>query len=141
MESETPPFAFGPYEVRAYVPGDDTDMIARWSDAHGTEFKASWLSPFGSIAVRGGEPVAACFLYLPVGVGVAFAEFAYSAPGQTAAQVTEAMDIVCNGLRTMAKANDYGIIVTTAPRSIARRAKRIGWRPMGKNLETLWTAT
>lgn len=132
---------FGPYETRRFDSRTDLGIVKEWTRAHGVDFRPDWLSPFGAFALRAGRPVALAFVYLPVGAGVAFVDFLYSAPGQSPAQVTDAMRVVTGALQAMAAGNGYSLLLTSAPRAIARQAVLLGWQPMARDLVSLWLPT
>jgi hypothetical protein len=116
------------YQVREYGSKvGDYQLVAEWRKAHGAEFPETLLPPSGVIVERDGEPVAAAWMYMAVGIGVAFLDFISTAPGMTPGQSSEAIGHALAVLKRIAKDNNYGVLIGYTFPAIARCAEAHGF--------------
>lgn len=113
------------HSVRHYQP-TDWPTVKAWWEAHQTSrlFEPALLPPVGVIAECDGDPHAACWLYMAVGVGVAFVDMPVSKPGLKLSEVSAAFRMVLEALEAIAKAHDYGVIIAHTLPPIARHLQR-----------------
>lgn len=120
------------YQVRKYGTAvGDYQLVAEWRKAHGCDsFPETLLPPDGVIVERDGQPVAAAWMYLSAGIGVAFLDFLTTAPGMTPAQASEALGHALALLKRLAKQNDYGLMIGYTFPAMARCAEAHGFRTL-----------
>lgn len=115
--------------VRKWNRATDTVMLAEWFRAHSERpFPLELLPPTGIIAEDETGPLAACFLYLSYGIGVAFVEAAVSRPGLSLKRSRQAFAAVLGGLEVIARAHDTGVLVCHALPALARVLESGGWQ-------------
>lgn len=116
------------WEVREYDAARDAEAVASWWREHGNgPFPFSILPPVGVVVERDGEAVAACWLYLALGVGVCWLEHPVGKPGLAPFVLVEAFRHVVNALERVAAAHDYGVMFAHAIPPIARVMGRLGF--------------
>lgn len=122
------------YQVRPYTSGADYHLVAEWWRTHGMgEFQETLLPPDGYIVQRDGEDVAAAWLYLSNGIGVAFMEWVVTRPGLSLKEARTALGHVIECMRRYANANDYGVIWCNTLPAIARFAAHHGFRAVAQD--------
>jgi hypothetical protein len=116
------------WQVREYDAARDADMVSGWWRAHDeSEFPLGLLPPAGIIAEIGGKPVAACWLYMAVGVGVCWLEWPVSIPGLSLAESREAFTRLVEAMDMIAAAHDYRLMMAHTLPPIARVMKGMGF--------------
>jgi hypothetical protein len=114
---ETEPGLFQCREVVA----DDLPMVREWWAVHGGgDFPAVLLPPVGVVVEQGGQAVAACWLYMAVGVGVCWPEYPVSRPGLSMGTARAAFAALLAALEAIARAHDYGVMVAHTLPPLAR---------------------
>lgn len=114
--------------VREWNRDTDTALIAEWLRVHnGQPFEPAILPPTGVIAEDDTGPLAACWIYLSYGIGVAFVEMAISRPGLSLAKSRKAFAAVMGALEEVAKAHNTGVLVCHTLPAVARILKADGW--------------
>lgn len=122
-------------KVRQFEFKRDASMVNAWAKAHGRDrLPVEYLPPDGVIVERAGEPVAAGWLYKSLGVGVAFMEYLTTRPGQTASETRSATEFMVAYFQASCRDDDYGIIISSVSRSMAREAEKMGWQRMSEDL-------
>src|SRR5688572_4046715 len=114
------------WQVREYDAGRDAEMVSAWWRAHdGSEFPLGMLPPAGIIAEIGGKPVAACWLYMAVGVGVCWLEWPVSIPGLSLAESREAFTVLVDAMEAVAREHQYSLMMAHTLPPIARFMQRM----------------
>lgn len=114
--------------VREYNPETDAAMISTWwFHRHGEEFPVALLPPVGVVVLEGTQAVAALWLYMTVGKGVAFPEWPVGLPGRTQKQAAEAFALALEAAETIGRAHGYNVFLVNTLPSIARVLKREGY--------------
>ncbi len=112
------------WTVREYA-ADDLVLIDSWWKGHRSErFPSELLPPVGVIALADGEPVAACWLYMAVNVGVCWIEYPISKPGLGIKKSAAAFDVLVRILTEIAKTHDYHVMIANTMPGIARFLER-----------------
>ncbi len=117
------------FRVRDYwkYPSRYETVAAWWDEKKKGIFPENMLPPVGVIVEKDGEPIAALWMYMSVGIGEARLEWPITKPGAGIAGAYALREAV-NAMKTIAKAHDYGVLrVFTTPK-IASALKRIGWK-------------
>lgn len=123
METDAPLLQFREYRA------DDMPMVSEWWGDHGHgEFPASLLPPVGVVAEQEGEPIAACWLYMAVGVGVCWLEYPVSKPGLSVRAARTAFAALVGALEDIARTHDYGLMMAHTLPPIARVMEGFGFR-------------
>ena len=123
--------------VREYAK-TDWPMLDRWWREHTskTVLIESVLPPVGVVVEQDGEPVAALWVYLSVGVGIAFIENPVTKPGLTFVEASEVMGCAMRAIEAICKTHDYGMLRINAPDRIARWLQRnCGFNPVGDRVQ------
>lgn len=120
-------------EARIYT-ADDLTMLAQWAEYHGRALQTNMLPPLGVIVERDGKPEAALFVYLSVGIGVAFLEHAITRPLLKPRQARESLIHATNAIIAAAseQGDGYRAFVAYTVPAIARTLKRNGWSDTGQ---------
>lgn len=120
-------------EARIYTP-DDLPMLRQWAEFHGRELATEVLPPLGVIVSRDGEPEAALFVYLSVGVGVAFLEHAITRPMLSAKKTRESLMHATTAILAAAReqGEGYNVFIAYTVPAIARTLNRNGWKTTGQ---------
>jgi hypothetical protein len=131
------------WRVRPYGEGiGDYQTVSGWKEQRGLGILCeNALPPDGVIVEMNGEPVAASWLYLCHGIGVAFWEGLVTRPGLSLRQSREACAHCVGLLKTIARANDVGLIKTYTTDAIAQEAMKLGFMATGSGLISLITKT
>jgi hypothetical protein len=92
----------------------DYPIVSPWWVAHqGVTVPANILPPVGVMVVDdNGAPMAAAWLYMAVGVGVAWMSWSVTNPSLPAQQRVRALDVVADALEVLCCTHDYGIMFT-----------------------------
>ncbi len=114
--------------VRNYLPSDAAAVGAWWEARHGRTFPAAMLPPCGVVVEDNAGPVCALWLYMSVGIGVAFLENPVARPGLPPMRSMEAFDLALGALEITAKDHGYGVMVCHTMPPIARMLKKRGWK-------------
>jgi hypothetical protein len=130
-ESATPPVT-GLLQSRLYNPERDCAMVSEWAEDHRrTPFAKELLPPLGVVVERDGEPVAALWCYMSVGVGIGFLEWPVTKPGLSMRESKAAMKFAVEAIIEAARVHDYHLFrVFTLP-GIARVLRSEGWHSEG----------
>lgn len=102
-------------------------------------FPETMIPPLAVLVKRAGVAVAFLACYLSVGIGVARLDWMVGAPGQTAGQTAAAMMFGESALCAAAKANGYGVMMTSTLPAAARFLRRAGWIESGQRTELVKT--
>lgn len=122
-----------PLTVREYYP-DDAPMVREWWRAHRTEpFPDKLLPPVGVIVERSGAALAACWLFMAVGIGVCWLEYPVSRPGLAMSEAREAFACAVGALERVAVEHDYGIMSAHTIPPIARALRGLGFQEQATN--------
>lgn len=123
---------------------EDYAMITAWADSRPHTvgaFDPSFAPPCGIIIERNGIPEMCAFLYLSVGIGVAFVDLVFTRPGVSLAKALETFDFCSGLLRAVAKTHDYGVIRGFTANILSRMATRKGWQRDPKRLYQIAIST
>jgi hypothetical protein len=121
------------YQIRVYGQPDDGQLISSWRQGHGMDASPlSILPPTGFFVERDGEPVCVAFLYLSVGIGVAFMEWVISKPGMTYKESAAAFRVLLDFLKLHAASLDYGVIISHTSPGGGEFLRRCGFVSQGK---------
>jgi hypothetical protein len=100
---------------------EDLPTVAEWYWTHnGGTLPRTLLPPVGVVVESNGEMVAACWLYMAVGVGVCFIEYPVSKPGMSMREVREAFSLLLATLQEIAITHDYGVMRAYPAEALAR---------------------
>lgn len=107
----------------------DFPLIEQWWRARGVyDFAASWLPPVGVIAEDENGPVAAVWLYMALGVGVAWMAHQCTNPAVSPIKGARGLSQCVGALQAIALAGDYHVVMTiTASRGMDSFWKREGF--------------
>ena len=112
------------------------DVVNGWWKARGLgTFPEQLIPPLAVFVKRGGVAVAFLACYLSVGIGVARLDWMTTAPGQTARESSAAVLLATKALLLAAKANGYGLAMTSTLPAAARFLRRAGWQENGERIE------
>src|SRR5207253_3124646 len=91
--------------------GDYQTVDAWWRARHGQgrPFPENLLPPLGIVAERDGKPVAALWAYQSAGIGMAFLEYAVTAPGQSFRQARAALGRLLFGIEHLLRLDGYSV--------------------------------
>jgi hypothetical protein len=131
------------WTVRAY--GEkvgDYQLVSSWIEARGLgRLQENFLPPTGIIVEMNNKPVAASWLYLCYGIGVAFWEGLYTCPGLSLSTARAACLHCLGALKAIAKTNDVGVIKAYTKRALAAQAKKHGFHTMDEGFTSILTTT
>jgi hypothetical protein len=96
------------------------ETVSAWAEARGTVFPENLIPPLAVMVKRSGVPVAFLAAYQAVGIGVAFADWAFTAPGQSLAQAKAATRAALEALKASLKAHGYGVLIAYAREPVSR---------------------
>jgi hypothetical protein len=114
--------------ARQYDPAQDQAFVCEWWGAHNDEWlQANLLPPVGVVVEKEGAPVAACWLYLAVGIGVCWLEFPVFKPGLTLKEAREVFAVGLGALEQIALKHDYGVMIAHASPSVLRGMRGFGF--------------
>ena len=118
----------GLWQVREYDAAHDAVMVCAWWAAHGEgRFPLGLLPPTGLVAEVGGKPVAACWLYMALGVGLCWLEWPVSIPGLALSESREAFTKLVEAMEVVARAHNYPVMIAHTLPPIARMMKGMGF--------------
>lgn len=123
--------------LRAYgLKTGDFQTVDAWWKAHGREaFPESLTPPLGIVAEIDEKPVGALWAYQAAGIGVAFLEFACTAPGLALRVVRAVFARLLHGMLACLKQDDYGQARCFVERpGIIRYLREAGFDGTGGNL-------
>jgi hypothetical protein len=130
------------WTVREYVKGDSLMVSQWWADHDQGMFPEALLPPVGIVVEHGGEPIAAIWLYMAVGIGVCWLEYPVSRPGISLKDSTVAFGLAIRALEKVAKTHDYGVMLAHTLPGIARVMRSFGFRSENRKkvtvLKSLW---
>lgn len=131
------------WKVRPYGEAvGDYQTVSGWQEQRGLgKLLENTLPPTGIIVEMDGEPVAASWLYLCYGIGVAFWEGMISRPGLSLSQARASCGHCLGALREIARANDIGAIKAYAGATLTHEAQKHGFAVTGHSLFSLITPT
>jgi len=116
----------------------DKELARSWWYAHSEEeFPENLLPPVGVMIECDGQPVAACWLYMAVGVGVCWLEFPVSLPGLSLPRIRGAFAYAVKTLEAVALAHDYGVMMAHTLPPIARTLRGLGFRAEERHKVTM----
>lgn len=118
---------------------DRFSTVSAWAEARGLPFPENLIPPLAVIVKRGGVPVAFLSAYQSVGIGVAFADWVVTAPGQTMAQAKEATLKAVDALKAALRVHGYGVLMAYAKEPVARILQHNGWGRGGETVQLLTT--
>lgn len=108
---------------------DSATIQPWWDDRRGFPFPAGALPPVGVIAEDETGPVAAVWLFMAVGVGVAWMAFQCTNPAASAASKLNGLRRCVESLECVAVAHDYHIVMTESYTiGMGRLWGRLGYR-------------
>lgn len=115
--------------VRDYNPETDAAMVSTWwFHRHGEEFPHALLPEVGGVVVMDGlQPVAALWLCMILGKGVAYVEYPVGVPGRSPKQAAEAFEFAQEAVERIGLAHGYNAFMVNTPPGIARVLKRGGY--------------
>lgn len=117
-----------PSFVRQYDPQQDAETVSFWWGLRReTPMPLGLLPPVGVVVITDGEPVCALWMYMSVGIGVAFLENPVAAPGMPPRETAEAFRLAIEALESIALAHDYGVLMCHTPAGIARVLRQQGF--------------
>ena len=115
-------------EIQTFSHMEHGEAVAQWWAArHKFAWQPAMLSPVGVVGVVDGQPVCACWLYLSMGVGVAYLENPLTKPGTTLAQARQRLRMLFAALEEVAKAHDYGVVICHALTSGVKFMESLGY--------------
>lgn len=119
---------------------DDKQVIADWWAEHGHgDMPVELLPPSGFLVSRDGERVAGAFLYLAVGIGVAFLEWAVAKPGLPLAEAIKAFDVLVDFMKQHTAAIGYSVLWANTLPGIGRvLRRRHGFHPVGSRVAMVY---
>ena len=121
--------------VRAYDAETDFETVAGWYSAHtGRAIHNDCLPPTGVVVASVETPLAACWIYLAVGVGVAFLEHAVTRPLLLLDEAVEVMALAVGALEEIARTHDYSVIIANTYPAVARVLGGMGYKGGGEQL-------
>jgi|GEM_PF-2154581 len=110
----------------------DLSLISEWWSTHEKgRLPLELLPPTGFFVLKDDQPVAVVFLYLSVGVGVAFLEWAVSKPELSLKEARQAFDVLMDFTKVYLTDLDYGVIWANTLPGIARALKQHGFTSQG----------
>lgn len=128
-------------KIRDATP-EDYPLIEKWGRAHGRAAFDSRACPPTSFMVEDERgPLVFCKLYLSVGVGVAFLEGLFSRPGEMPGAVVAGVEFLVEGVKKIAAANDYGVLICHTFPAVARKALKMGFSETESGLVQMITST
>lgn len=117
------------WQVREYDATQDAEMVSAWWRSHGEgAFPLALLPPCGAVIEIGGKPVAACWLYMAVGVGVCWLEWPVSIPGLSMAESKLAFSKLVDAMDMLAGGHGYPLMMAHTLPPIARIMKGMGFQ-------------
>lgn len=121
-----------PYDIAEHYP-----LIVSWWKARESEcLPADVLPPTGSVAVLGGKPVAACFIWLMNG-RASFLAFPISAPGLDARTAYRAVRLAIDGAVAIGREAGCRLIWTsTTSASVDRLYSRAGFTHASPHIDS-----
>ncbi len=125
-----------PLTLRAYglKTGDYQTVSSWWRARHAREFPETLVPPLGVMVERGGEPAAALWAYQSAGIGVAFLEFALTAPGQSFGQARAALGHALTGVEAVLRSTGYGLMRCVCQPPMARSLRAFGFHGENGNM-------
>jgi len=114
--------------VREYNKETDEALVCAWWDYHrGYDLPTVLLPPVGVVVEDCDGPLCAVWLYMTIGHGVAFPEWAMSKPGLSRREAVKSFNFAHEAIEAIAKAHDYGVLMCKTTPSIARVIEKHGW--------------
>lgn len=121
---------------------NDFPLLEQWAKVHGrAAFDPRTMPPTAFMVEDEKGPLVFCSLYLSLGVGVAFIESLFSRPWETAQVVVAGVAFLVEGVKKIAKAHDYGVIICHTFPAIARKAEGLGFVRTNHGLVQMMTST
>ena len=108
------------------------ETVSAWAEARGTLFPENLIPPLAVLVKRSGVPVAFLAAYQAVGIGVAFLDWVFTAPGQSLKEAKNATAAAIEALRSCLRVHGYGVVLAYALPPVARVLTRSGWQPGGQ---------
>lgn len=109
----------------------DYEIVLPWWEKHqGTGVPFNLLPPVGVIAMdEDGTPAAAGWLYMAVGIGVAWMSWSVTNPALPPIRALRCLSSVAGALESVALAHDYRVMYTeTAKPALARWLQARGYK-------------
>jgi hypothetical protein len=127
---------FHPVHLRAYGlrTGDYQMVDAWWRARRRSGFPENMVPPLGVIAERDGKPLAALWAYQSAGIGVAFLEFAVTAPGLSFKDARAALGRALLGIEAILRRDGYSVARCFCAPAMARALRAFGFRGENGNL-------
>jgi hypothetical protein len=109
----------------------DYQMVAAWYSEHtgGQQFPEVCLPPHGVVASVDGEAMAALWVYLSYGIGVAHIHWAIGKPGQSIWVLSAAFKAAIQWIEDVCRAHNCYLIFSTVRQDIAKPLSRVGFIP------------
>ncbi len=116
------------YQLRMFDPEVDYDMVTSWWEAHDAPVPPVVVLPkLGVICTRGGEDIAALWLYMDNSVGVSFAEYFVTRPKLGLAASRQASVLMLDYLKQTAAGFGYFLMRVVTKKPIARFLRQQGF--------------
>jgi len=120
------------HEVQTHAFGtepDDKDVVSAWyaEHRHGAIFPTTVLPPHGVVASVYGERLAAAWVYLSFGIGVAHIHWAVGKPRTAPKLLVAAWRAVFRGIEDVCRAHNCFVIFCNARPDVAHGLRRAGF--------------
>ncbi len=123
--------------ILPYSPNDHGEIIARWWTAHtGRVFQHALLPPVGLVGSDEHGPCCAVWLYMSVGIGVAFLENPVTRPGLSMRKAKLALTTLFKATEEVALTHDYGLIMCHSKLAGKKMMESIGYSFMPETFIT-----
>jgi hypothetical protein len=125
-----------PIHLRTYgVKTGDYQMVdAWWRARHRSAFPENLIPPLGVVAERDGKPLAALWAYQSAGIGVAFLEYAVTAPGLSLMESRAALGRSLLGIEAILRKDGYSVARCVCARAMARALRAFGFTGENGNM-------
>jgi hypothetical protein len=121
---------------------DDYPLIEKWAMAHGrATFDPRTVPPTAFMVEDHKGPLVFCKLYLSLGVGVAFLEGLFSRPWESPSVIVAGVAFMVEGVKKIAEAHDYGMLVCHTFPCMARKALGMGFTETQSGLVQMVVST
>jgi hypothetical protein len=114
------------------------ETVKAWADERGTVFPENLIPPLAVMVKRAGVPVAFLSAYQAVGIGIAFADWVFTAPGQSLTEAKAATRAALEALKAALKTHGYSILIAYAREPVARVLLGSGgWQSGGEFIQLM----
>ena len=114
------------YGVREYgCEVGDYQMVSEWNEGHtGKALAETLLPPVGVVVTQNGKGIAAGWMHLSAGIGVAFLENPVTKPGLDLKTARAALEWAMGALESVARSQGYSLLVANTLPGIGRVLER-----------------